>query len=182
MKKNRIKALIIVTMMLPALIACGKSSNTASDNQNTTIANPVVEVTQDGEFSTKLGIDIDTSKFDSDVTRNIIADKTAEVIMTKQDPDGKDVKVTLRATKDSSVADNMSQLLAGIYDDNMSEPVTLELGYDSIDSLNMQSSDANGCEIYSFVNNDVYYTLTIDNGLSQMTIGAILDNVAEAIK
>jgi|GEM_PF-4883245 len=181
MKKNKIKSLIILVALIPALIACGKTDN-KKESESTQLPNPTVEVTQDGEFTTKLGINIDTTKFDTDVTRSIIGDKIAQVVMTKADTEGNDVEVTLRATKDSSVADNMPELLAGIYDNNMSEAYCIEIDNNYYDSISVQSSDANNCEIYSFIKDDTYYTLVVGNGLSQMTIAAILDNVAEAVQ
>ena len=149
------------------------SSEELSDGAE--IANPFVPVEDDMEFSIQLGIDIDTSKMWDISDKYICNDSFAEVDFESSDMDGNLVKWTLRATTDEEAAESLHGLN---YD--LGETQTIEFKDMGI-SLNYNEVPDADVKLYTWTQDDTYYTLTVEGGdLSQMQVAEILDGVFAA--
>ena len=197
--KKRILTLLLISTMAFCLAACGSSKSSTDESTDTTeaqpdageatdstdgsdgddqivgMANPMVAVESADEFKDQLGITIDTSVFTCDVVdMYIISDSIAEINMTIQNVEGEEVDLYLRATKDADMAES----LHGIYDEKMTDPYELEV--DDI-TFTVQDAETEGKTIYSWNKDDIYYCFVVDDSLSQMTIGELLDQVMAAV-
>ncbi len=132
------------------------------------LPNPMVPVTDPAEFEMVLGIPIDPSALSLETECFIISGQMADVRWHRDNVNGEDTELCLRATKNSELAPYMH----GIYDDHMSEPVvthTEEADVTFTDALTEKIG------ICTWSSGDTFYSLTYDLGLSQMSLAAVLD-------
>ena len=132
------------------------------------LPNPMVPVTDPAEFEMVLGIPIEPSALSLETECFIISGQMADVRWHRDNGNGEDTELCLRATKNGDLAPYMH----GIYDDHMSEPVvthTEEADVTFTDALTEKIG------ICTWSSGDTFYSLTYDMGLSQMSLAAVLD-------
>ncbi len=168
-KAYRLIALATAAVCALSICAC---SNTANDTTaaNTTeepqtgMANPMVEITDSQEFTDKLGITINPQELSPNAKLFIISDSIAHVAFNIEGVDGENVDVILRASKDDGD-------ITGYYGQNMTEE-TME--YEGLSILTKYDEEEN-TSIYLFSKDDINYSLMIQGEISQMLTGELLD-------
>lgn len=176
-----IAAVSLVAMSMFSLSGCAKNAKEAEPMAG--MPNPMVEVSDDGEFSKQLGFNVDTSKITTEVTNKFIIGKSvADVRFLVNDLEDNEVECSLRATKDDSVKSNQVRDLAGYYGD-FAEPVVMEYDNFNVEVYDYEDSEnsENSATIYCWNDGGVYCSLTIKGQLSQMRIGTILDECMDVM-
>ena len=145
-----------------------ESSAEAVSEEMVGMPNPLVEVENADAFEKELGI-VFNKEYLPDPSESkyvIISKEMAQITYAVENVNGDEAEVTLRATKSAEPED-----ISGVYDDNME---VYEMNVYNIDFVH-RISNANDYDIYEFQKDDVRYCLMIHGELSQMTIGAIMD-------
>lgn len=202
-KSHKISMAVVSFAMMTALCACSanvnvteaKSGEEASnveeskeltgiaEEEKTGMANPMVDVLNDSDFSDKLGIPIDTSFFTGDnLKRFIIGDKLADVRFDVVNVNAETVECMLRATKDDEDNKNPYELIAGVYASDFSDEVTLSYTSDEgdIDMISVDSQSEN-CYITRWDFNDTHYVFSVFGVTSQMQLATLYDQIMLAI-
>ncbi len=184
---KKVSMLLALVMIIVSLAACGKVEKANSDNaeldpQNNDIIDDselsIVEVSDSSEFEDELGIKIDSTILSEDATLSILNKEIAEVSYTTTAVNGFDVVCTLRITKNAKLKDKLVDVdLSGI---ESVQTITMDLKSGQVDLENYYYEDP-VLTIYTFEINGTYYAFTIGDGLSQMTIGGMLDALFESI-
>lgn len=176
---------IVIIAMLAMLAACGRKEEPVADSNNnessnesgiTTIANPYVEAT-DEEIYEKLGITMHAEAFTNKQSEFIVGGTMAQVDTKMQDPEGNEVKASLRATaKEDEV-----EYLHGLYFDDMTEPEVIKDGACPGIDLIFRTCDGGNWNIYEWSNEGIHYCLTYSGAVSQMQVSAVLDQAMAAV-
>ena len=142
--------------------------------------NPVVEVEDCSIYEDKLGIYIDPSVITENYKAFIIAGNLASIVWTQENGNGEETEFCLRATRDAEVAKTMH----GIYDADMSEPVTTTVPLTDENDIDITFMKANTEDfgIYTWKDGQIFYSMTYDKEMSQMALSEILDRVMDAAR
>ena len=132
------------------------------------LPNPMVPVTDPAEFEMVLGIPIVPTALSLETECFIISGRMADVRWHRDNGNGEDTELCLRATKNSELAPYMH----GIYDDHMSEPVVTHTEGADVTFTDALTEKIGIC---TWSSEDTFYSLTYDMGLSQMSLAAVLD-------
>lgn len=196
---NKRLATVVMAMVLAfgMLCACDDEEETAgtenvsviseteeasSEESEAYMANPMVEYPDDSAFADELGIAIDSSYLPGEKQFFIIGKKLADIRFSVSDPEGRDVECVFRATKDNEDAKNPVEGIAGIYATDLDEAVDLEIPVDDGEiAFYTTYSESGNLNIAYWDYKDVHYTFTAGGGLSQMTLGALYDQLMCAI-
>lgn len=168
-KAYRLIALATAAVCALSICACSSTANdTAAANTTeepqTGMANPMVEITDSQEFTDKLGITINPQELSPNAKLFIISDSIAHVAFNIEGVDGENVDVILRASKDDGD-------ITGYYGQNMTEE-TME--YEGLSIVTKYDEEEN-TSIYLFSKDDINYSLMIQGEISQMLTGELLD-------
>lgn len=199
MKKNcKLFTVPVVLLSLVTLCACHVNVDVAQPDGNdsvfdenseeitgiaeeemTGMANPMVEVINDSNFSDKLGINIDTSYINGeDLKRFVIGDTLADVRFKVTNVDGDLIECMLRATKDEKAAQNPYELIAGIYANDLSEEVSVTYPSDEGDiELISVDSKSDNCQITRWDFGSTHYVFVVFGTTSQMQLSALYDSL-----
>lgn len=198
--KNNFKLLTVpvAVLSMAALCACqvnvdvaqpeGNESVFAEETEEVTgiaeeeiagMANPMVEVLNDSDYSDKLGISIDTSCINGEeIKRFVIGDTLADVRFNVTNGDGEIVECMLRATKDEKSAQNPYELIAGIYANDLSEEESFEYSSDEGDiELFSVDSKSDNCHITRWDFNDTHYVFVVYGTTSKTQLSALYDSL-----
>lgn len=192
MKKNLI-LLTALVMGISMFIGCAPKeetvettveevAETVSDDAEASMANPMVPVASDSEFTEKLGFAIDSSCLNGEnIERFIIGDELAHVGFDVNDPEGKSVKCILRGTKNDEFAKNPTELIAGLYATDFSDPNVLNISTENGDiNFNTVYSSSEHETVSYWDYEGVHYTLSIEGDISQMLISELNDAALRA--
>ncbi len=133
--------------------------------------NPMVEIDDDKEFESQLGIKIDTKQIMAKTKLFIINKNLAHITWTQPNVENEEVEFTLRATKNAELGPTCHGIqgeLTKINDieiQGVNGPVTITV-----------SSQGN-YTIYTWKVGDTFYSLTYDKSMSQMAMAEVLDQV-----
>ena len=197
-KNNRIIAVPVALLLLTALCACNVKVDVAPADGNDSVfdekseeitgieeeeiagmANPMVEVINDSDFSDKLGINIDTSYISGEeLKRFVIGDTLADIRFKVTNVDGDLIECMLRATKDEKAAQNPYELIAGIYANDLSEEVSVTYPSDEGDiELISVDSKSDNCQITRWDFGSTHYVFVVFGTTSQMQLSALYDSL-----
>ena len=197
-KNNRIIAVPVALLLLTALCACNVKVDVAPADGNDSafdekseeitgieeeemagMANPMVEVINDSDFSDKLGINIDTSYISGEeLKRFVIGDTLADIRFKVTNVDGDLIECMLRATKDEKAAQNPYELIAGIYANDLSEEVSVTYPSDEGDiELISVDSKSDNCQITRWDFGSTHYVFVVFGTTSQMQLSALYDSL-----
>lgn len=133
--------------------------------------NPMVEINDDKEFETQLGIKIDTSQIMAQTKLFIINKDLAHITWTQPNVENEEVEFTLRATRNAELGPKSHGIqgeLTKINDievQGVNGPVTIT------------ASSQGNYTIYTWKVGDTFYSLTYDKAMSQMAMAEVLDQV-----
>lgn len=155
-------SIILALFLITFLFACGNNNK-----KSVGMPNPMVSVSNESEFTDKLGINFYTSNLPKDNFKQfIISDKVGDARFTVNN-----IECMFRCTKD----DEIGKKLSGIYDSDMTE-VENNLDYDMV-TIKTYKAPNEGYMIYNFKYFDkIYYELAIKGVLND----ADLDNVIKS--
>lgn len=197
-KNNRIIAVPVALLLSTALCACNVKVDVAPADGNDSafdetseeimgieeeemagMANPMVEVINDSDFSDKLGINIDTSYISGEeLKRFVIGDTLADIRFKVTNVDGDLIECMLRATKDEKAAQNPYELIAGIYANDLSEEVSVTYPSDEGDiELISVDSKSDNCQITRWDFGSTHYVFVVFGTTSQMQLSALYDSL-----
>lgn len=197
-KNNRIIAVPVALLLLTALCACNVKVDVAPADGNDSVfdekseeitgieeeemagmANPMVEVINDSDFSDKLGINIDTSYISGEeLKRFVIGDTLADIRFKVTNVDGDLIECMLRATKDEKAAQNPYELIAGIYANDLTEEVSVTYPSDEGDiELISVDSKSDNCQITRWDFGSTHYVFVVFGTTSQMQLSALYDSL-----
>ena len=152
-----------------------EAKDASSDSEN--MGNPIVEVADANAFESELGMKIDVSMLPAIERFAIIGGKMAEMDFGLTSVDGDPINCVFRATKDVE----MSDMMHGIYDTDLVDGSTIEYsGSNGTANVNYVRANTEKSDIWTWSFNDAFYSFTMDNDASQMTIAAILDSLMVA--
>lgn len=145
--------------------------------------NPIVEVSGDEEFSSELGIKLDTTQFPGDVERCIINKEIAQVVFGEENADGDIVECCFRGTKNSMLAHEPIEGIAGIYSSDISDETEIDMPIDNGDSIMFKTyhDNENILDIAYWKYENVYYTMTTGENISQMSMAELYDSALRVI-
>ena len=182
-------SIILVAAMIIVMVACAKKDNTAeitteaaaetaaqpeteaAKEEPVGMINPMVEINDDKEFETQLGIKIDTSQITAQKKLFIINKDLAHVTWKQTNVNNEEVEFTLRATRNTELGPKSHGIqgeLTKINDievQGVNGPVTIT------------AASQGNYTIYTWKVGDTFYSLTYDKSMSQMAMAEVLDQV-----
>lgn len=180
------KFLLLIVLAL-ILMGCGKKEpvNKQPDldtSNNDIIAEEdmaIVEISDSSEFMDELGIKIDSTIIAEDATLSILNGAVGEISFVMTSVNGYDTICVLKMTRD----DDYVSSLSGYKSSEIKDPYTVTVNTD-MGNMDLECGfvEDEGVTVYTFEYNGTNFALNIGEGLSQMTIGAILDRVFEALQ
>ena len=181
------KTILIACVALLFLIGCNKKEevNTTPvlDDANNDIVNDedmaIVEISDSQEFLDELDIKIDSTIISEDATLSILDGKIGEISFIMTAVNGGDTLCTLRMTRDEDCVNGLSGFSNSEIKDSYT--ITTDYSWGNVD-LECGYVDSMGITVYTFEMDGTHFALTIEDGLSQMTIGSILDRIFEALQ
>lgn len=154
-----------------------KADEKAEEEPIANMANPIEEVADAAAINSALGMSIDTCMMPEIDRFAIIGKKMAEIVFSLTSVDGDPLNCVFRATKDAEMAENIH----GIYDTDLIDGSSTEYeGDNGIVNIDYVYANTEKTDIWTWKFNDTYYSFTMDNEASQMTIGAMLDSLMVA--
>ena len=181
-------SLLLVLVMAAALAACSSkpeevtvpeepaTAETAAE-ETAGMANPMVEVQDTGDFQKELGIDIDANLLYSDAKLFIISGTIAECQFSFEDVMGNPVDCSLRATRDTTVAENLHGIF-GSLEDQPSEKIRTEKG--DLD-IRYQRTETGETHVFTWQIDDIYYSLVVMGLPNEMELADVKESAMSAV-
>ena len=181
------KYIFLICMAMLLLVGCSKKEevNTTPvlDDANNDILKDediaVVEISDSQEFLDELGIKIDSSIIAEDATLSILGGKIGEISFIMTAVNGGDTVCTLRMTRDEDCVNGLSGYKDSVIKDSYTITTDTASGITDLECGYVKDE---AVTVYTFEMDGAHFALTIGDGLSQMTIGAILDRIFEALQ
>ena len=181
------KYIVLICFALLLLIGCGKKEEVNTppvlDDATNDVLNDedvaVIEISDSQEFLDELGIKIDSTIIAEDATLSILDGAVGEISFIMTTVNGGDAICILRMTRTEDYVSGLS----GFKSSEINDSYTITTDTDSgITDLECGYVDSIGTTVYTFNMDGTYFALTIEDGLSQMTIGSILDRIFESLQ
>lgn len=182
-----LKKFLLLIVLALMLVGCGKeepvNKQPELDNSNNDVIAEedmaFVEISDSSEFMDELGIKIDSTIIAEDATLSILNGAVGEISFVMTSVNGYDTICVLKMTR----VDDYVSSLSGYKSSEIKDPYTVTVNTD-MGNMDLECGfvEDEGVTVYTFEYNGTNFALNIGEGLSQMTIGAILDRVLEAIQ